>query len=823
MDNTLGRFQIVRLIGQGGTGAVYEAIDPSLGRKVAIKAIPVDPGDDGELVRERFGREARITASLLHPNIVAIYEYFPQDDKLYLVMEYVSGQSLERLMAATPKEEWWRRFVPLLHACAGAMDYVHGRGIVHGDIKPGNIMVQGDGRPKILDFGLARISHQSSVTLTGSLVGTLSYFAPELVMGGQVSPQNDQYALAVIAYQFATGKLPFVGDSAAALLYKVTREAPVQVTELNKQIPEFASRAILKALSKEPKDRFHTCTEFVDALSGRPPAAALEATREMPAAPKAAENWMRRAIDSALEIFKPAGSAPKEAPAVPLPPLPPLSSSPFPAPAAAPAPAPAPARDGEQTVILRRPVDSRLDPLELASRQANELVQLAIKGEFEAAVLLQGKWLPGVEGADATLLAFREAARYLVAARNASSPHNAIEHLSRAEAVLVAAGNQLLQGQTAEAAAMPAALEAWKTYTRDKLAEGRAMVERQLPNPFRAGQPLRPDQGQVLFRGRDQIVRQIESILADTNQSGSIALLGPRRCGKTSLLQMLPALLPDCICIFFDLQDNPVDSTQAFFEALERQAREQSRRDRRVELPPLPGGGSFHAAAQWLQELDNLPGDFRMLFCLDEFERLEDLFPGNRQDLLRLMGLFRGTIQHRKRLRLLVSGVAPFDELGQIWNDHFINVREIRVGHLDRSTAIDLLRHPLADFPAEAVPRMVADRIFERTGGQPYLLQLYGSLLITHLNEQGRRQASLEDIPKVEEEAMSQGAYYFRHTYESAPAEPRRALEELAAGRRASMAPAVQRWLSRRGLVDHEGALCIPVLGTFMRDELSLQ
>jgi len=214
---------------------------------------------------------------------------------------------------------------------------------------------------------------------------------------------------------------------------------------------------------------------------------------------------------------------------------------------------------------------------------------------------------------------------------------------------------------------------------------------------------------------------------------------------------------------------------------------------------------------QWLQELDNLPGNFRILLCLDEFERLEDLFPGNRQDLLRLMGLFRATIQHRRRLRLLVSGVAPFDELGQIWNDHFINVREIRVGHLDRDTAIDLLIHPLSEFPADAVPETVAARVFERTGGQPYLLQLYGSLLIARLNERERKFAVMEDVAHIEEEAMSQGAYYFRHTYESAPADARRVLEELAAGRRPDMLPPVRRWLLRRGLIDDEGVLCIPV------------
>ena len=348
-------------------------------------------------------------------------------------------------------------------------------------------------------------------------------------------------------------------------------------------------------------------------------------------------------------------------------------------------------------------------------------------------------------------------------------------------------------------------------------------MERQLPNPFRAGQPLRPDQGRVLFRGRDQIVQQIESILADANQSGSIALLGPRRCGKTSILQMLPSLLPDCVCVFFDLQDNPVDSTPA--SSRRWSARRTSRAAATAALSCL----RFRTEGVSVRQ----PSGFRTwttflatsesCFAWTNSSGWRTFSPEIARTSLRLMGLFRATIQHRRRLRLLVSGVAPFDELGQIWNDHFINVREIRVGHLDRTTATDLLMHPLSDFPSGAVPEVVAARVFERTGGQPYLLQLYGSLLIARLNEQERRSAAIEDVAAIEEEAMSQGAYYFRHTYESAPPDSRRALEELAAGRRPEMLPAAQRWLSRRGLVDHEGALCIPVLGAYMRDELSLQ
>src|SRR5262245_55232123 len=127
-------------------GAVYVADDPLLARRVAIKTIPLPPGDEGETVRERLRREARITASLSHPNIISIYDFGEQGENAYIVMEYVVGKTLQAIMSATPKEEWWDRLIPVLIKCAGAIDYVHNKGIVHGDIKPGNIIVQDDGQ-----------------------------------------------------------------------------------------------------------------------------------------------------------------------------------------------------------------------------------------------------------------------------------------------------------------------------------------------------------------------------------------------------------------------------------------------------------------------------------------------------------------------------------------------------------------------------------------------------------------------------------------------------------------------------------------------------
>jgi serine/threonine protein kinase len=874
---TLGRYQLVRLIGEGGMGSVYEARDPYLGRRVAIKTISLAAAEDAELVRERLKREAGLAGILGHPNIVDIYDFGEAEDTAFIVMQYLPGRTLESHLRETNPYAW-PEFVPLLVPCAAALDYAHARGVVHLDMKPSNIMVLDDGVPKVLDFGLARLAYHSSVSVTGAgldVRGTISYLAPEAINGAPSGPASDQFSLAIIIYRLLTATFPFVGDSAATMLYSILHQSPKPVRELEHKIPAETSRAIERALNKDPACRFSSCSELLDSVCRPLVAAGLLDNSPYRIVPGSA------GVGSALTQVFPADRAPVPPSAVP-PPAPSTRTGRslrslrtgihyalwrlgrflaiFTArkhPAVKNAPTGPEVREqavrelivaagtpiempdglrpasklrgqgesmppGLQTRILRLPLDKRIAPNELASLQTDELISLARNDDFEHALALEGKWLPGPEGGEAPLLAFREAARYLIAAKTASSAHNVVDHLTRAETVLMTAGNQLYRDRSSLAEQLPRALEVWKQVTRERLRTARARLNLELPNPFRAGQPLRPDQGRPVFRGRQDLIRQIETILADASQSGSIALLGPRRCGKTSLLQMLPSMLPDCVCIFFDLQDNPVDSTQSFFGALHQQAARQAFRDRRLELSNLPGGEVFTSATGWFQALDNMEGDFRILLCIDEFERLEDLFPGNRQGLLRLMGLLRATIQHRRKLRLLVSGVAPFDELGALWNDHFINARQLRVGHLDRSTALDLLMRPLPDFPAQAIPENVAARIYERTGGQPYLLQLYGSVLIALLNGAMRKAATLADIDVVEEEAMSQGTHYFRHTYESAPESARTILEQLAKGQTPAMTPSIHRWLVRRELLTDERDLRIPVLGTFIRQEFGL-
>ena len=260
-----GRYEITRLLGRGGMGVVFLAHDLMLERQVAIKVLPPEMTGDPQLIT-RFQQEAKTAAKLDHPNIIPIYRVDNEDGLVYIVMKYVSGQSLEELLAQGPLPLAQVRHV--LREAALALGHAHRRRIVHRDVKPGNIMVDDDGRVVLTDFGISKaVQSGSQPTGSGTIIGTPHYMAPEQARGQGVDGRTDQYALAVVGHRVLTGRLPFDGD-AHSILYQHVFEPPPSVLALRPDTPRDLRMALDRALAKEAKGRFRTMEEFASAVSG---------------------------------------------------------------------------------------------------------------------------------------------------------------------------------------------------------------------------------------------------------------------------------------------------------------------------------------------------------------------------------------------------------------------------------------------------------------------------------------------------------------------------------------------------------------------------
>src|SRR5580693_6513481 len=264
----IGRYKIVRELGRGAMGVVYHAIDPNIGRPVAIKTInlgAVLKPDEQERMRERLFREARSAGILSHPGIVTIYDVEQQGDLAYIAMEYVDGPTLDQLLSQ-PEAMPANRMFSILAQTAVALDYAHGKGIVHRDVKPANIMIAANGTAKITDFGIAKITASEQFTMTGSIVGTPHYMSPEQVQGQSVDGQSDQFSLAVIAYEMLTGEKPYTGEHLTTVVYKIVAEEPPPPHRINSTLGGAIEVAMRKSLAKKPDGRFRTCQEFADTL-----------------------------------------------------------------------------------------------------------------------------------------------------------------------------------------------------------------------------------------------------------------------------------------------------------------------------------------------------------------------------------------------------------------------------------------------------------------------------------------------------------------------------------------------------------------------------
>jgi serine/threonine protein kinase len=265
-----GRYQTGERLGSGGMSNVYKATDLILERTVAVKVLAEHLSDDDRFVA-RFRREALAVAKLIHPNIVQVYDTGIDEGRHYIVMEYVDGRSGAQIL---------QRQGPVgpeiaaeigVQACAG-LDYAHRRGIIHRDVKPGNLMVMGgpvgggELTVKLTDFGIARAIEQTRITQVGSVVGTAAYLAPEQVRGEEATPATDVYALGVVLYQFLTGRLPYEGSSLAELAVRQQNEQPLPPSTYNEEVPETLGGAVLRALEGDPSRRYASADELAGGL-----------------------------------------------------------------------------------------------------------------------------------------------------------------------------------------------------------------------------------------------------------------------------------------------------------------------------------------------------------------------------------------------------------------------------------------------------------------------------------------------------------------------------------------------------------------------------
>jgi len=265
-----GRYELGERLGSGGMSNVYQAIDRILERTVAVKILAEHLSDDERFVA-RFRREALAVAKLIHPNIVQVYDTGVDEGRHYIVMEFVEGRSGAQILQRQGPLDAERAAEVGAQACAG-LDYAHRRGIIHRDVKPGNLMVVGgpvgggEMTVKLTDFGIARAMEQTRITQVGSVVGTAAYLAPEQVRGEEATPATDVYALGVVLYQFLTGRLPYEGSTLAELAVRQQNERPLPPTTYNSEVSETLGAAVLRALEGDPSRRYASADELAGGL-----------------------------------------------------------------------------------------------------------------------------------------------------------------------------------------------------------------------------------------------------------------------------------------------------------------------------------------------------------------------------------------------------------------------------------------------------------------------------------------------------------------------------------------------------------------------------
>src|SRR3954470_8272531 len=321
----LGKYEILRELGRGAMGVVYEAFDPSIERTVALKTIRRDQleGDDAAEMITRFQREAKAAGRLNHPNIVAIYDFGEDKDTTFIAMEVVIGRELKQHFSQDERFEM-ADITRIMGELLDALEYSHNFGVVHRDIKPANIIIRPNGQVKVADFGIARIE-SSQYTQAGSVLGTPAYMSPEQFMGQTVDRRSDIFSAGVVLYEFLTGERPFSG-TATTIMHKVLSVDPPPPSALNVQVPKPFDSVIAKAMAKRPDDRFKTAGEFADSIRLAAKGVAAPGLPDMTTADGTVINTATDATAHPVDT-----PAPARSPA----PMAPVGSTPQPAPMAA--------------------------------------------------------------------------------------------------------------------------------------------------------------------------------------------------------------------------------------------------------------------------------------------------------------------------------------------------------------------------------------------------------------------------------------------------------------------------------------------------------